>query len=63
MSGLMHGISSGRKMHEATLYSWYFNDEHKCINKSFEGDNEADAVFTACQWLLDQLEAQKKEKV
>ena len=51
-SGSMHGISSGRKMYEATLYSWYFNEERGMVQKSFEGKSEAESVFMASEWLL-----------
>lgn len=61
-SGLMHGISSGRKMYEATLYSWYFNDEHGGVDKRFEGESEAEAVFMACEWLMKHIEKNEEDE-
>ena len=49
-SSTSHGITSGSMIFQCSIIWGYSNDE----KKSFEGESESDAIFKACEYILEQ---------
>jgi len=56
---LAHKCKEWASKHGVNIWSWLNNveirDSHKCFVKSFIGDTEAEAIFKACEWILEKI--------
>jgi len=58
LSGVQHGISSGRKMFNCILISWCIK-ENNSPRKTFESETEFGAVVLAAEWVFKRVGEEK----